>query len=130
VSAMPHVGRNHSKTRSTKRSERESRAEGCRTYRRKQIWLGELVGMSDLVTRLRMQANSFSNLNFWIGHEPSLEETAIITDLREAADRIADLELALVELSQMSGSPSNVDNANVLASRVRWTARRALEYRP
>jgi hypothetical protein len=50
--------------------------------------------------------------------------------LREAADRVVDLELALVELSQTSGSPSNVDNANVLASRVRWTARRALEYRP
>jgi hypothetical protein len=53
-----------------------------------------------------------------------------INDLREAADRVVDLELALVELSQTSGSPSNVDNANVLASRVRWTARRALEYRP
>jgi len=86
--------------------------------------------MSDLVTRLRMQANAFSNLNFWVEHEPSQEETAIITDLRDAADRIADLELALVELSRTSGSPSNVANANVLASRVRWSARRALEHKP
>ena len=85
--------------------------------------------MSDLVTRLRVQANTFSNLNFWIGHEPSLEETAIIADLRDAADRIADLELALVELSRTSG-PSNVANANVLASRVRWSALRALEHKP
>ena len=49
--------------------------------------------MSDLVTRLCVQANGFSNLNFWIGHEPSLEETAIIADLREAADLIAAVEL-------------------------------------
>lgn len=84
--------------------------------------------MSDLVTRLRTQASAFSNLNFWTGPEPSQEQTAIITDLREAADRIADLELALVELSQTNGSPNNVDNANVLASRVRWAARRALEH--
>ena len=86
--------------------------------------------MSDLVTRLCVQANGFSNLNFWIGHEPSLEETAIIADLREAADLIADPELALVELSRTSGSPSNVANANVLASRVRWSALRALEHKP
>ena len=50
--------------------------------------------------------------------------------LDEAAHRIADLELALVELSRTSGSPSNVANANVLASRVRWSAPRALEYKP
>ena len=88
--------------------------------------------MSNLVGRLRLQANAFINLNLvaveWTGHKPSQEERAIITDLREAADRIADLELVLVELSQTSGAPSNVANANVLASRVRWTARRALEH--
>jgi hypothetical protein len=81
--------------------------------------------MSDLVTRLRMQA-----VAFWTGREPDQEQTAIITDLREAAERIADLELALVELSQTNGSPRNVANANVLASRVRWAARRALEHKP
>jgi hypothetical protein len=84
--------------------------------------------MTDLVTRLQMQATAFSNLDFWSGREPSQEQTAIITDLREAAERIANLELALVELSQTSGTPSNVANANVLASRVRWAARRALEH--
>jgi hypothetical protein len=66
--------------------------------------------MSNLVDRLRMQANAFINLNLvavaWTGSESSQEETAFITDLREAADRIADLELALVELSQTSGAPS------------------------
>jgi hypothetical protein len=77
-----------------------------------------------------MQATAFSNLAFWTGREPDQEQTAIITDLREAADRIADLELALVELSQTSGAPSNVANANVLAGRVRWAARRALEHKP
>src|SRR6516162_8196536 len=107
---MSHVGRNHSKTRSTKRSEPEGRTEGCRTYRRKQIWLGGLVGMSDLVTRLRVQANAFSNLDFWSGREPSQQETTIINDLQEAVDRIANLELALVELSRTSGSPRNVTN--------------------
>jgi hypothetical protein len=86
--------------------------------------------MSDLVTWLSMQANAFSNLDFWSGREPSLEQIAIINDLREAVDRIANLELALVELSQTSGSPSNVANAEALASRVRWAARRALEHRP
>jgi hypothetical protein len=86
--------------------------------------------MSDLVTRLSMQANAFSNLDFWSGREPNQEETAIINDLREAVDRIADLELALVELSQTSGSPRNVASAEVLASRVRCAARRALEHRP
>jgi hypothetical protein len=86
--------------------------------------------MSDLVTRLRTHANAFSNFAFWSERELSQEETAIVNDLREAVDRIANLELALVELSQTSGSPSNVDNANVLASRVRWAARRALEHRP
>ena len=86
--------------------------------------------MSDLVTRLSIQANAFSNLDFWSGREPSQEETAIINDLREAVDRIANLELALVELSQTSGSPRNAASAEVLASRVRWAARRALEHRP
>jgi hypothetical protein len=84
--------------------------------------------MSDLVTRLRTHANEFSNLDFWSGREPSQEQAAIINDLREAVDRIANLELALVELSQTSGAPSNVANANVLASRIRWAARRALEH--
>jgi hypothetical protein len=86
--------------------------------------------MSDLVTRLRVQANAFSNLDFWSGREPSQQETTIINDLQEAVDRIANLELALVELSRTSGSPRNVTNAEVLASRVRWAARRALEHRP
>jgi hypothetical protein len=72
-----------------------------------------------------MQAAAFSNLDFWSGREPTQEQTAIITDLREAAERIANLEMALVELSQTSGS-----NARVLVSRTRWVARRALEYRP
>jgi hypothetical protein len=89
-----------------------------------------ITDMSDLVTRLRTHANAFGNLDFWSGREPSREEAAIINDLREAVDRIANLELALVELSQTSGAPSNVANANALASRVRWAARRALEYRP
>jgi hypothetical protein len=79
VSAMPHVGRNHSMTRSTKRSKPEARTEGCRSYRHKQIWLGGLVGMSDLVTRLRTQVNAFSNLGFWSGREPRQEETATST---------------------------------------------------
>jgi len=86
--------------------------------------------MSDLVTRLRTHANAFSNLDFCNGRESSQEQAAIINDLREAVDRIANLELALVELSQTSGAPSNLANANVLASRVRWAARRALEHRP
>jgi hypothetical protein len=81
--------------------------------------------MTDLVTRLQTQANAFSNLDFWNGREPTQEQTAIITDLREAAERIANLELALVELSQTSGS-----NAKVLVSHTRWVARRALEHRP
>jgi hypothetical protein len=89
-----------------------------------------ITDMSDLVTRLRSHADAFSNLDFWNAREPSQEESAIINDLREAVDRIANLELALVELSQTNGSPSNVANANVLASRVRWAARRALEHSP
>jgi hypothetical protein len=40
--------------------------------------------MTDLVTRPRTQATAFSNLAFWTGLEPSQEQTAIITDLREA----------------------------------------------
>jgi hypothetical protein len=89
-----------------------------------------ITDMSDLVTRLRTHANAFSDFDFWSRHEPSQEQAAIINDLQEAVDRIANLELALVELSQTSGAPSNVANANVLASRVRWAARRALEHRP
>jgi hypothetical protein len=89
-----------------------------------------MTDMSDLVTRLRTHADAFSNLDFWNGREPGQEETAIINDLREAVDRIANLELVLVELSQTNGSPSNAANANVLASRVRWAARRALEHGP
>ena len=85
--------------------------------------------MSDLVTRLHMRANAFSNFDFWSGREPSQEEAAIINDLREAVDRIAILELALVELSLTSGSSRDVANAEVLASRVRWAARRALEHK-
>jgi hypothetical protein len=86
--------------------------------------------MSDFVTRLSVQANAFSNLDFWSGREPSQDETTIIYDLREAIDRIANLELAFAELSQTSGSPRNVASAEVLPSRVRWAARRALEHRP
>ena len=72
--------------------------------------------MSGLVTRLSMQANAFSNLDVWSGREPSQKETAIVNDLREAVDRIANLELALIELSQKSGSPRNVARAEVLTS--------------
>jgi hypothetical protein len=86
--------------------------------------------MSDLVTRLRIQANAFRNLDFWSGRPPTREETAIINDLRKAVDRIAHLEMTLVELSQTSGSPRNVASAKVLAARVRWAARCALEYSP
>jgi hypothetical protein len=84
--------------------------------------------MTDLVTRLRIQATAFSNLEFWTGPEPSPEQTAIIIDLREAADRIADLELAMVELSRTNGSPA-FGSANVLAAHVRVAARRALEHK-
>src|SRR5215471_17655663 len=66
--------------------------------------------MSDLVTRLRAE-----DVN-----EP------IERLLDEAADRIANLELALVELSRTDGSPRNVASTELLASRVRMTARRAL----
>jgi hypothetical protein len=50
--------------------------------------------------------------------------------LGEAADRIAALEMALVELSQTSGSPRNVADANTLAIRVRTAARLALRSPP
>jgi hypothetical protein len=66
--------------------------------------------MSDLVTRLRA-----GDVN-----EP------IERLLDEAADRIANLELALVELSRTDRSPRNVASTELLASRVRMTARRAL----
>jgi hypothetical protein len=61
--------------------------------------------MTDLVTRLRRTYHAEIQI------EPQL--------VKEAADRIASLELALVELSQTSVSPSDVANATVLASRVR-----------
>jgi hypothetical protein len=86
--------------------------------------------MTDLVIRLRMTASAFSNHAFWAGREPDQEEAGIITDLREAADRIASLELALVELSQTNGSPSNFNSASVLAAHVRVAARRALRQQP
>jgi hypothetical protein len=91
--------------------------------------------MSNLVDRLRMQANAFINLNLvavaWTGSELSHEETAIITDLREAANRIAGLEMALVELSQIGSLPRNESSSELLAVRVRMAARRALkEARP
>ena len=38
--------------------------------------------MSDLVTRLSMQANAFSNLDFWSGHEPSQEQRRIRNQCR------------------------------------------------
>ena len=66
--------------------------------------------MTDLVTRLRRTYRAEIQI------EPQL--------VKEAADRIASLELALVELSQTSVSPSDVANATALASRVR-TGRRA-----
>jgi hypothetical protein len=65
-----------------------------------------------LVTRLRAEVDEDVN-------EP-LDRL-----LDEAADRIEHLELALVELSQTSGSPSNVANVNVLAWRRACERRRA-----
>jgi hypothetical protein len=73
--------------------------------------------MTDLVTRLRDEVDEDVN-------EP-LDRL-----LDEAADRIEHLELALVELSQTNGSPSNVADANVLAIRVRTAARLALRPQP
>jgi hypothetical protein len=72
--------------------------------------------MTDLVTRLRAEVDEEVN-------EP-LDRL-----LDEAADRIAHLELALVELSQTSW-PRNVDNSEVLTLRVRALARRALRPQP
>jgi hypothetical protein len=66
--------------------------------------------MSDLVTRLRETYH----------HDTLLEE---------AADRIAALEMALVELSRTDGSPGNFNSASVLAAHVRVAARRALKER-
>jgi hypothetical protein len=66
--------------------------------------------MSDLVTRLRETYH----------HDRLLEE---------AADRIAALEMALVELSRSDGSPGNFNSASVLAAHVRVAARRALKER-
>jgi hypothetical protein len=73
--------------------------------------------MTDLVPRLRTEVDEEVN-------EP------LARLLAEAADRIADLELVLVELSQTNGSPRNVASAEVLASRVRTAARRALRPQP
>jgi hypothetical protein len=72
--------------------------------------------MSDLVTRLRAEVDEDVN-------EP-LDRL-----LDEAADRIAHLELALVELSRTNGSPE-FGSANVLAAHVRVAARRALRTQP
>jgi len=69
--------------------------------------------MSDLVTRLRAEIDE--------GIDEPLDRL-----LDEAADRIADLELVLVELSLTDGSARSVANAELLASRVRTVARRAL----
>jgi hypothetical protein len=69
--------------------------------------------MSDLVTRLRAEIDEDVN-------EPRFRL------LDEAADRIADLELVLVELSLTDGSPRNAANTELLAARVRTAARRAL----
>jgi hypothetical protein len=71
--------------------------------------------MSDLVTRLR------HNANFGI---PDFTNSKL---LDEAADRIAHLEMALVELSRTDGSPSNFNSASVLAAHVRVAARRSLK---
>jgi hypothetical protein len=73
--------------------------------------------MTDLVTRLRAEVDEDVN-------EP-LDRL-----LDEAADRIAHLEMALVELSQTDGSPSNFNSAYVLAAHVRVAARRALRPPP
>ena len=73
--------------------------------------------MTDLVTRLRAEIDEDVN-----------EQLDRLLD--EAADRIASLEMALVELSQRNGSPSNVVDANMLAIRVRTAARLALRPQP
>ena len=73
--------------------------------------------MTDLVTRLRAEIDEAVN-----------EQLDRLLD--EAADRIASLEMALVELSQTNGAPSNVADANVPAIRVRTAARLALRPQP
>ena len=73
--------------------------------------------MTDLVTRLRAEIDEDVN-----------EQLDRLLD--EAADRIASLEMALVELSQTNGAPSNVADANVLAIRVRTAAPLALRPQP
>ena len=73
--------------------------------------------MTYLVTRLRAEIDEAVNEQLdWL--------------LDEAAGRIASLEMALVELSQTNGAPSNVADANVLAIRVRTAARLALRPQP
>ena len=73
--------------------------------------------MTYLVTRLRAEIDEAVNEQLdWL--------------LDEAADRIASLEMALVELSQTNGAPSNVADANVPAIRVRTAARLALRPQP
>ena len=73
--------------------------------------------MTDLVTRMRDEIDDDVN-------EP-LDRL-----LGEAADRIAALEIALVESSRTDGSPSNAANANVLAIPARTAARRVLRPDP
>jgi hypothetical protein len=74
--------------------------------------------MSDLVTRLRA----------W--HKQSETITGDVALHLEAADRIAALEMALVELSQTHGSACNAANVETLALRVRVAARSALRQQP
>jgi hypothetical protein len=50
--------------------------------------------------------------------------------VKEAADRIAYMEMALVELSRTDGSPRNVTSAEPLTSRVRMAARIAPRQQP
>ena len=73
--------------------------------------------MTDLVTRLRAEIDEDVN-----------EQLDRLLD--EAADRIASLEMALVELSQTNGSHTDGADANTLAIPVRIAARRALKAQP
>ena len=74
--------------------------------------------MSDLVTRLRAS------------HRPGETITGDVALYLEAADRVAALEMALVELSQTNGSHSDGADANTLTIRVRMAARRARNAQP
>jgi hypothetical protein len=73
--------------------------------------------MTDLVTRLRAEIDEDVN-------------EALDRLVGGAADRIAALAMALVELSRINGSRSNVADANALAIRMRTAARRALRPQP